>query len=702
MTRISTRAIIRAIRLLPVLVLCLSWASTSVRADAAAVSVISTNLSHRVVVLDRIEQRLKLMIGFKSVGTLPSGPEGTRVSGVLRHGNSQIAVANVPRLDSSSGNLVFYMPYRISPGAYEITIELTDIVSGKVIGTTRHSIQNIELVNAREGGKGYNWMQSLDIPLRNPPAERLGAVATSSDRARGFILWHRNPFRYVYPDSAPAPSDVTAGISVRMAQDEYEPATFSLYALRDLGDVTISVSALTGDDGVALGAPEVYAVKTVARMKSAAGDAYEMRPRLLKKEASTRVAVNQSQRFWLTFHAPASARASQYRGTIAIATSSGTTMVPLTVEVLPFRLVPRPDKQYGFDMTYEFQEMVASDLSDAERQQVYDNGVEYYRSYREHGLTAVIAHSPFAFQRLPNGEPDLRDLQAALKAFKLVGFTGPFIYYCGHLVQSAKPGWAGSTRGHDSKRHPMLMKEIVSYSRAQFDEMNGVDVYWMPGDEVQDFAGGVDRMRIAERLLNALWSMREKTAIAVWAKVPWPVDITLGDPAPAHGEHWQYPNSETTIPAAVDDAEGMRRAFGLAHVHSTYVGIAPWTFQTSENASGDPMTDLDTQKGSPEIMIAYPGVGGPGLTPEYEAMREGIDDGRYAYQLELRIAQARTSDDSALRSLGRRLDAAYRAMLRDSHRASLAGMDRSRATMVNWILQLDGGSVTKTPRRAVP
>ncbi|MGB7543286.1 MAG: hypothetical protein WBM28_14885, partial [Burkholderiales bacterium] len=421
------------------------------------------------------------------------------------------------------------------------------------------------------------------------------------------------------------------------------------------------------------------------------------RPRLLKKETSTRVTANQSQRFWLTVHAPATAQALQYRGTITITTSVGTTTVPLNVEVLPFRLVSRPDKQYGFDMTYEFQEMTANDLTDAQRQLVYDNGVKYYRSFREHGLTTVISHSPFVFQRLPNGEPDLRDLQAALKAFRIVGFTGPFIYYCGHLVQSSKPGWAGSTLSYDSTRHPLLMKEIVSYSRAHFPEMKGVDVYWMPGDEVQDSGGGVDRMRIAEELLDAIRALQEKTAIAVWGTVTWPVDITLGDPAPAHGEHWQYPNSETTVPSTVDDAESMRRAFGLAHVRSSYVGIAPWTFENSENASGDPTTDIDTHKGSPEVMVAYPGIDGPDLTPEYEAMREGIDDGKYAYQLEVRIAQAKSSANAARRALGRQIGAAYQTMLGKSTSATLAQMDTTRDTIVNWILQLDSKTVPAAP-----
>jgi hypothetical protein len=132
----------------------------------------------------------------------------------------------------------------------------------------------------------------------------------------------------------------------------------------------------------------------------------------------------------------------------------------------------------------------------------------------------------------------------------------------------------------------------------------------------------------------------------------------------------------------------MRRAFGLCHVKSHYVGIAPWTFQTSQNANGDPYTDLDTSRGRPEVMVAYPGTEGPILTPEYEAVREGVDDGKYAYVLETRIENAKNSGDTGLQDLGRQAEAAYEEILQSIENASLEKMDANRATMVNWILRI--------------
>jgi hypothetical protein len=674
------------------IVLALSLASAGADRKPVMIDILSKNLSHRIVVLDRVETRLKLLIGFAITGDLPSGPESTRANGVLSYRGAELASFTAPRLDYYGGNLAFYLPYPIAPGDYDLLLELTDIPSGTGIAKLDCTIQRIETMGARENGAAGNYMQPLSIPLRNPPDEVLGAIPTEHDNERGYILWHRNPFRYVYPNSAPMQGDVISGLSVKLAQNEYEPASLSLYALKTLGRVRVGVSELISDGGRPLPPAEVYVAETVPRMKARQGTEYELRPRLLKKEPSAPVEVGQSRRFWLTIHAPPGTQPGHYHGTITITTDLGRTQIPLTAQVLPFALVERPDKEYGFDMTYVFQEMTAQDLTEKERQKVYENGVRYYRSFKDHGLTTIIPHSPFVFRRSPDGRPDLRDLEAALKAFKEVGFTGPFIYYCGHLVQSAKPGWAGSSLGFDANRHPMLMKEIISYAKTNFPETNAIDLYWMPGDEVQDDRGGPSRMEIAERLLKAIREMNEKTAICVWAEAPWAVDITLGGPRPKHGEHWQYPNEETTIPNSVDDAESMRRAFGLCHVKSHYVGIAPWTFQTSENASGDPYTDLDTSKGSPEVMVAYPGTDGPLLTPEYEAMREGIEDGKYAYVLETRIENARNSQKDELQRLGRHAEAAYQEMLESVESASLEKMDENRETMVKWILQLGAHS----------
>lgn len=629
------------------------------------------------------------MIGFKISGARALLPEEMSALGRLSSQKAEVASFKIPKLDYFGGNLNFYLPFDISPGDYTLDIEVHDVASGNIIAAHNFTIENIETILARETGSGKNWMQPEPIPLKNPPDETLEAKPTQTDRERGYILWHQNPFRYVYPNSAPKYTDTISDVSVQLAQNEYEPATFSLYALKNLGNITVTISDLTGKNNTTLAAPEIYTVKTIPRITSRQSPpkTYELRPRLLEKRNQAILETGRSQRFWLTLHASTNTIPGMYEGNIIITTDLGQTNIPLHVEILPFALKERPDKKYGFMMTYEFQEMTAQDLSEVERQKIYENGLKYYHSFKEHGLTTIAPHSPFTFRRMQDGSPDLRDLEASLKAFVEVGFSGPFIYYCGHLVQSSKPGWAGSTLNFDSERHPLLMKEIISYARRNFPEISLIDFYWMPGDEVQDNRNGPDRMKITESLLQSLWEMQEKTTITIWDDVSWPIDIQFGNANPAAGAYWNYPNKLTTVPDKVDDAESIRRTFGLAHINSDFIGIAPWTFQTSENAAGDPYTDIDNN-GRAEVMIAYPGINGPISTPEYEAVREGIDDGRYAYLLETLIEKAKNNSDSSQQDIGLQTEKVYRTLLTASEDASIEEMDKNRQTMVKWILQL--------------
>jgi hypothetical protein len=217
-----------------------------------------------------------------------------------------------------------------------------------------------------------------------------------------------------------------------------------------------------------------------------------------------------------------------------------------------------------------------------------------------------------------------------------------------------------------------------------------VDFYWMPGDEVHDAAGGPSRLQIAEQLLTAIREMGEKTAISAKSAVSWPLDIKFDD-EPLNGEPWYYPNYVTG-----DNAEAMRRVFGLYHLKSPYVGVAPWTFETSENAAGNPYTDLDAVR-RPEVMVAYPGTDGPMPTPEYEAMREGIEDGRYAYVLKTRIQSALNSSDAGLRGLAAQAEAAYQAMLSTIDSATLEEMKENREAMTDWIVRLSTTNPDPTP-----
>jgi hypothetical protein len=62
--------------------------------------------------------------------------------------------------------------------------------------------------------------------------------------------------------------------------------------------------------------------------------------------------------------------------------------------------------------------------------------------------------------------------------------------------------------------------------------------------------------------------------------------------------------------------------------------MASWTFQNTQNASGNPTL---ADGGGSDIFLAYPDPRGPINTIKWEAIREGIDDHKLIYQMEKRI-----------------------------------------------------------------
>ena len=65
-------------------------AGSTLTAQAAAIERISVNLSHRIVLLESVETRLKLMIGFRVTGELPPGAAGTRAVGTLSRDGERV------------------------------------------------------------------------------------------------------------------------------------------------------------------------------------------------------------------------------------------------------------------------------------------------------------------------------------------------------------------------------------------------------------------------------------------------------------------------------------------------------------------------------------------------------------------------------------------------------------------------------------
>jgi glycosyl hydrolase family 123 len=124
-------------------------------------------------------------------------------------------------------------------------------------------------------------------------------------------------------------------------------------------------------------------------------------------------------------------------------------------------------------------------------------------------------------------------------------------------------------------------------------------------------------------------------------------------------------------------------------------GMNSWGFNTAENSRGHPYEDLDHAYS--DWNLAYPHQGGPLPSVNWEALREGIDDVRYVYQLEKLIGSCVSSHPELaaqatgfLNEVRGSCDIDERTMAAEFGPWTPEVYDQTRGRVIEWILRLQG------------
>jgi hypothetical protein len=158
-------------------------------------------------------------------------------------------------------------------------------------------------------------------------------------------------------------------------------------------------------------------------------------------------------------------------------------------------------------------------------------------------------------------------------------------------------------------------------------------------DQSQDFHG--IRFDITNSLLEKVKSSGGMTAVtAVSFDTFKPKDFHLTssysekDLRKAHEAGCAYIEYNNDVTTRCTNPAYARYVYGYRTWQRGLDGICSWTFQNTQNASGDPRL-ADTS--SKDIYLAYPDPHGPLATLMWEAVRDGIEDHKLLYQLRKRI-----------------------------------------------------------------
>ncbi|MBN1672398.1 MAG: hypothetical protein JXR37_15260 [Kiritimatiellae bacterium] len=490
---------------------------------------------------------------------------------------------------------------------------------------------------------------------------------TAAEQARGFVVFTRPITQPIYAVSVPRAEERTEGLAAFAAPGEYEPATFALYALRNLSDVRVSVSELRSPDAAI--APDHLDLRLVTEWNIHYPDynsrgAWRRMPELLEKVDAVDIPGGECRRFWLRLHVPEQARPGLYRGAFTIAAANGAeTVLPLTLRVGSFSLSSDPRKKYSaFAPGYGPQlGHVPKELRD----RAVRNELEEMRAY---GLD-MFPNFGLSEKRLADGSFEVRVHAEERLAMMLdMGFQGPIPVSSGFggFYRHHVPG--GTIGGHGKwnklPEGDAMYRDIeqayrdfrVHYAAKGYpelicrpiDEPDATAASYVAKVYAAIRAAGVRTYITKDPLAGDADIYRQANAVDAWCGQPFSMPYAKATTDPRY-EYWSYPNK---VVAEVKDhavlLKGGRMTYGFGFWKSGYTALFTWHWRWQPN--NNPFDYLAGQSGCGH-RIDEQGEFIPALI--WECLREGRDDLRYLYTLQQAVYDREHSATPACRALVR-------------------------------------------------
>src|SRR5512139_1182616 len=449
------------------LALALAGVLFLIGAGGKEIEVVSYVRRDRVIPLDRMRMRSMIIVGFRVVPALVH-PEEFSVMGKLYLNDREISYDRITALDGSAGNVEFSIrisdedlssgrPVFIPDGKYTAEISLLDR-ENRIITSMRKTLARDEIARTFNDPEG-DFQNYRFAKVAKPSAARDGEFrhgASPNCRSTGIIsVFQKGGIEKIYAHTVPDTSDCVEAVHIDISRNEYRSFTFALRAIQSLGMVFAHVVDLHGPAGhlktdvLTVGA--VRQLDEIALLEKKNRIAQVVPAPRINEQKAVSVAKDQTQAFWLTMKVRDDSAPGDYSGYLVLESEKKTVKkIPLTVRVLPFGLA-NTDIQYRMMMDYAFYELDNSDWNKNDLTLLKKSGYKLYKDLREHGMTMIYPHSHFYYRTDRDGKPVLDSLRASLIAYRELNFPGPFCWYIGHLIQTAKPKHPGSILNYDAE-----------------------------------------------------------------------------------------------------------------------------------------------------------------------------------------------------------------------------------------------------------
>lgn len=506
----------------------------------------------------------------------------------------------------------------------------------------------ISVICSRRYGRGAILYD--DVRLERDDSVRVGDVSpapnpmpepTATERDLGSIVSQRPWTEPVYPTWLPRRRDVVKNLAIRLAPGEYEPLTVSVTALRPIGSVDVEVRDPVGPGGATLSADAISVghVRTMKRWLTNSaplepGQRYERRPMFVFPGASGLVPQGETQRMWLTVHAPAEAAAGTYEGAVTVCADRSRCVLPLRIEILPIDL-PEPDATYGmyYRHTHQYEEM----QTDAFLRRSL-------RDMREHGCNSFSVYADVE-RKQPDGTWEIT-LDNSDRRIGLL--TQMALLERLGLARKGHPLLLLATGISDGRFHHQA--ELVRTIQQRAEQEGWPELLWYLVDEplpdrepfLREVAGVVHSVPGA----RTVTAIGDPTALGKYYDV-WIVSNTVRDldrvcsqAAEQSAEVWTYNCTWNGAQPRND-----RYFTGLFTWGYGLGGNWQWCYCEGNNGrigdSGEIEPGLPTYGDPWRVQYVAPGPEFNAPTLGWGGRREGIDDLRYLQALEAAVVQHR-------------------------------------------------------------
>jgi hypothetical protein len=567
----------------------------------------------------------------------------------------------------------------------------------------------------------YGAYELAEIKLNRPDSEM--PEMTEDQQKTGFVHFVTdNPDGY-RRHLIPKKGQIGQPIKLTACPGEYEPAVFAIRTLKRLKNLRCTATDLKteGGDILPVGALDLRVVHFRLRLTDfrLRGRTFWTVPELLEPFFALDLPANSTQPFWLTVNIPPQAKPGTYKGELKLKTDDVEVPVPLEVTVHPFKLEQPKD-------------IIWSLYVDAHRwrtRYAEDAGLlAELLDIRAHGIRSLClaAERNFKIEGKMITEWDSPLLKRAVPFMRAAGIDGPVVLGLGYLEEflaagrirgpkGTRPDWANYQWTPEFQGMFMDALRRVRYQseRSRWPELVYMGAEARPGDK-----GAAERAKFAYRLakssgFNCLFTgdpvlARDelKSSLAVRCFDP-SMSVFAGEQAVARFKECRaagqlfWWRGAGTFNGYEGNMLHNRFMAGLLHYKSAADGCLIWTFQRPR---GSPFNDFDGITVSPKFpkdsCLTYPDKTSleniP--TPQWEGIREGIDDYKYAHTLQQRLDAALKSKKPESVNKAQKISDSFRELLLGLpwageqpfvEKVSLKRLDAIRTQIARWITELD-------------